>query len=147
MILSAQSIRKRCVDSKLIDPFCERTYQFGLSYGLGPASYDFRIAQDVSLYPGCFVKASTVEHFNIPHDLCGVIYDKSTWARRGLSLFNTVFDPGFRGYATLELVNLSTYQLEIKSGMAIGQIEFQLLDEPTEQPYNGKFQDQPQGPQ
>lgn len=143
-ILSAQSIRKRV---GMIDPFNERTYEMGLSYGLGPASYDFRIAEDITLKPGQFIKASSIERFDIPTDVRGVVCDKSTWARRGLSLFNTYFDPGFRGFATIEMVNLSAYELEIKSGMAIGQMEFQLLDEPTELPYNGKFQDQPRGPQ
>ena len=146
MVLSAQSIRKRA-ESGLITPFCERAYAFGLSYGLGPAGYDFRIAESVVLQPGEFIKASTLERFSLPADIQGEVKDKSTWARRGLSIFNTLFDPGFRGFATLELKNNGKYTLEITSGMGIGQIVFYMLDEPTESPYNGKFQDQPRGPQ
>ena len=144
MILSAQSIRKR---SGMIDPFCERNYAFGLSYGLGPASYDFRIAEDVIIPAGGFIKASSLERFDIPYDLLPEMKDKSTWARRGVSVFNTMFDPGFRGFATIEIANHGKYEIEFKSGMAIAQLIFHVLDEATDSPYNGKFQDQPRGPQ
>ena len=143
-VLSCQSIRKRV---GIIIPFSERTLDMGLTYGLGPAGYDFRIAENVTIPPQGFIKASSIEKFTIPHDLQGVVRDKSTWARRGLSLFNTVFDPGFTGWATIEIANHSGYEIEIKSGMAIGQMIFEMLDEATELPYNGKFQNQPRGPQ
>jgi|SRR5208337_2882501 len=144
MILSAQSIRKR---KGMIEPFYERTLDMGLTYGLGPAGYDFRIAEDVIILSQGFVKVSSIERFAIPCDLQGEVKDKSTWARRGISVFNTVFDPGFRGWATIEIANHSRYEIEIKAGMAIAQMIFEVLDEPTELPYNGKFQDQPRGPQ
>jgi len=145
MILSAQSIRLRV---GMIDPFSERTYDRGLSYGLGPAGYDFRIYETVFIPPNGFTKASSVERFIIPHDIEGWIANKSTWARRGIELFSvTKFDPGFCGWATLEIANHSIYEVKIEAGMAIGQMSFLMLDEPTEMPYNGKFQNQPRGPQ
>jgi dCTP deaminase len=145
MLLSAQSIRKRV---GMITPFAERTLANGLTYGLGPAGYDFRIAEDVTIPPHGFLKASSVERFEIPLDLQGMVCNKSTWARRGIEIFSlTVFDPGFRGWATLEIANHSAYPIDIQKGMAIGQMIFAMLDEPTDLPYNGKFQDQPRGPQ
>jgi len=101
MILSAQSIRKRGI----FTPFCEKSFANGLTYGLSHAGYDVRIAEDVELKPGDFTLASTVERFEMPEDLVGMVHDKSTWARRGLSLFNTVIEPGWHGWLTLELVN------------------------------------------
>lgn len=100
-VLSGQTIRRRGI----FDPFCERTRDFGMTYGLGPAGYDVRIAEDILLLPGQFVLASTMEHFDMPVDVIGKVHDKSTWARLGLDVKNTVIEPGWRGYLTLELTN------------------------------------------
>ena len=143
MILPAQEIRNR----KPIEPFRERTVYNGMTYGLGPAGYDVRIAQSILLKPGAFALASTLEHFSIPDDIAAFVLDKSSWARKGLSLFNTVLEPGWIGYLTLELANLSLKPIEIREGSPIAQIMFHQLSAQTEQPYVGKYQFQQQGPQ
>jgi dCTP deaminase len=141
MILPAQTIRKL----KPITPFRERTVINGMSYGLSHAGYDVRIAEAMVLLPGQFRLASTVEQFDIPNDLIAFVHDKSTWARQGLSLFNTVIEPGWRGFLTLELVNNSQERFVIKAGDPIAQIVFMRLEEPTEAAYEGKYQDQRAG--
>lgn len=143
MILSAQSIRKRGI----FTPFSERTKFKGVTYGLGPAGYDVRIAEDVRLqrFSG-FALASTLEHFDMPNDLLGKVADKSTWARMFVTVQNTIIEPGWRGHLTLELANHGDRNLFIEAGTPIAQIILQLLDEPTENPYNGKYQDQPDRP-
>jgi len=143
MILPAQTIRRL----KPVEPFVERSVAHGMSYGLSHAGYDVRIAENVTMYPGDFVLASTVERFDMPADVVGLVHDKSTWARRGLSLFNTVIEPGWRGYLTLELVNNSRQIINIVAGMPIAQILFLRTEEPVETIYKGKYQDQEQGPQ
>lgn len=143
MIFPAQQIRKR----HMIEPFHERTVHNGMTFGLGPAGYDVRIAQSVSLRPGNFLLASTIERFDIPRDVTAFVLDKSSWARKGLSLFNTVLEPGWQGYLTLELVNHGYSAIDIARGSPIAQIMFQWLAEETEQPYAGKYQDQKAGPQ
>jgi len=143
MILPAQTIR----EIKPITPFVERTIERGMSWGLSHAGYDVRIAEDLTLLPGGFALGSTVERFKMPDDILGMVHDKSSWARQGLSLFNTVIEPGWEGYLTLELVNHSNDVLRIKMGMPIAQIVFMRLTEPTEKPYVGKYQDQEAGPQ
>lgn len=143
MFLSGQTIRRR----RLLTPFVERSVAHGMSYGLSHAGYDVRIAEDVVLYPGDFALASTYERFAMPTDLLAFVHDKSTWARRGLSLFNTVIEPGWTGYLTLELVNNSRQTLRIEAGMPIAQILFALTDLPVDKPYAGKFQNQEAGPQ
>lgn len=141
MILSAQSIRKRGV----FTPFCERTKSHGMTFGLGPAGYDVRIAETMTLAPSASALASTLEHFDMPHDVLGKVADKSTWARRFLAVQNTIIEPGWRGYLTLELSNHGREVLHIVGGMPIAQIILQLLDEPTDAPYDGKYQDQRAG--
>ena len=138
MILSSQSIKKR----KILTPFLERSKSHGMSYGLGPAGYDVRIRESMHLAPGQAKLASTLEHFDMPADVLGMVADKSTWARRFLTVQNTIIEPGWTGYLTLELTNHSDVSIRLEEGMPIAQIIFHLLDEPTEQVYRGKYQGQ-----
>src|SRR4051812_10329412 len=140
MILSAQTIRS----IRPIEPFCEREVHRGMSYGLGAAGYDVRVAEDHLV--GVFALASTMERFSMPDDVLAVVHDKSTWARRGLFVQNTVIEPGWRGYLTLELTCVSG-AIRVYAGDPIAQIVFHQLDEPTIRPYSGKYQDQKAGPQ
>lgn len=143
-VLSAQSIRR----VRPVAPFCERTlHKCGKTFGLGPASYDIRVRERLSFAPGEFKLASSVEFFTMPNDVVGAVMDKSTFARLGLHSFTTHIDPGWRGYLTLELVNLSDQPILIEADSPIVQIKFEWLDEATELPYAGKYQDQKQGPQ
>jgi dCTP deaminase len=141
-VLSGDSIRERSI----ITPFSDRTKHKGMTFGLGPAGYDVRIARTVDLFPGNFSLASTMEQFTMPNDLLGIVHDKSTWARRGIALQNTVIEPGWRGFLTLEISNHSYEFVQIEAGMPIAQIIFHLLDKPAT-PYAGKYQDQKEGPQ
>ena len=143
MIASAQTLRFY----RPIEPFFERTKYNGYTFGLGPAGYDIRIAEHREMYPGAFVLASSMEKFNMPTNLLGVVHDKSTWARQGLCVQNTVIEPGWRGYLTLELSNHGQQELTIAEGTPIAQIIFHMLDAPTNMPYSGKYQDQKAGVQ
>lgn len=143
MILSAQTLRKL----QPLRPFVERTVYDGLSYGLSAASYDVRLDKPVKLNPHSFALGSTYEFFSLPDNVSARVMDKSTWARRGLSLFNTYIDPGFKGYLTLEMTNNSMHKIVISAGTPIAQIVFEFLDEATEMPYKGKYQNQERGPQ
>ncbi len=155
MILPAQTIRKLCKmplgKLYMITPFFERSPSAGMTFGLSPAGYDVRIAEDVDLFVGNsgsgFALASTMEHFVMPDDVIAFVKDKSTWARRGLAVQNTVIEPGWRGYLTLELTNHGPKLIQVKKGSPIAQIVFERLEDPTEQPYEGRYQDQAAGPQ
>jgi hypothetical protein len=93
----------------MIWPFLERDVVRGMSVGLSVASYDVRIAESVTIHPGEFVLASTMERFCIPNDVLIVAHDKSSWARRGLAVQNTIFDPGWRGYASADAAKLAAF--------------------------------------
>lgn len=127
----------------------------GTSYGLGEAGYDIRIKQDIRFYGrgiiryadvdasvgiGRFALASAVEAFTMPPDLMGIVHDKSTWARRGLSVFNTVIEPGWNGFLTLELVFHGEGELIIPAGAGIAQVIFHEVEEKAW--YRGKYKNQ-----
>ena len=153
MILSSQTIRRYCEEQNLISPFYERTRHEGMTFGLSSAGYDVRVEfGPESLYsyrvlnPSDFILTSTIERFKMPNDLTASVADKSSWARRGLAVQNTIIEPGWEGWLTLELTNHGKETLRIEKGMAIAQVVFQKLDFPTEQSYSGKYQDQRRGP-
>lgn len=144
MILSAQSI----VQAGIVTPLTTRMVDLnGNSFGLSACGYDVRLDQNVELQPGDFVLASTIEHFKIPINVAGVVHDKSSLARRGLAVQNTILEPGWRGYLTLELTNHYVNRIALRRGSAIAQVVFHVLDQPTSLPYDGKYQDQEAGPQ
>lgn len=125
------------------------------SHGLSEAGYDIRIKQDVTFssagvwvdgdyQPGNFTIASAIEEFNMPFHMVGVVHDKSTWARKGLSVFNTVLEPGFCGGLTLELVYHGRGELHIPAGAGIAQVLFCETKENAS--YDGKYQNQSTDP-
>lgn len=144
----------------------------GVTYGLGEAGYDIRIKQEVVFsrstygqhavvcvsdpncaypggvapsYYGRFALASAIEEFQMPPNLTGIVHDKSSWARRGLSVFNTVIEPGFHGGLTLELVYHGEEALIIPAGSGIAQVVFHSTSQDAY--YNGKYQHQSTNPE
>lgn len=145
MILPAQKIR--AIHPRPFEPFVERTvHPNGFSFGLSSAGYDIRIAQTIKLRPNEFALCSSWEKFHVPNDIMQFVKDKSSWARLGLSVQNTVIEPGWRGFLTLELNNHGRNTLIIEEGAPIAQIIFHRLEEATEAPYTGKYQDQANRP-
>lgn len=138
--------RKALLLSKPIKDMMEtKVYEHGVSYGLTEAGYDIRIKQRIELSPeNRFVLASTIEEFDMPDDLVGVVHDKSTHARRGVSVFNTLIEPGWKGYLTLEIVYHDKGNLIIEAGSGIAQVLFHKIT--NRQRYNGKYQNQPDHP-
>ena len=143
------------------------------THGLGEAGYDIRIKQTILFHPngypgwadgpcvatktrehGCpqkgtfqlgrFTLASAIEEFDMPDNLVGIVHDKSTWARRGLSVFNTVIEPGWKGFLTLELVYHGQEDLIIPAGSGIAQVIFHRTEERIA--YNGRYQNQENRP-
>lgn len=146
----------------IVDMWPNKQVEHGVSFGLGEAGYDIRIKQDIRFLGtyggmaveidglitgrklGRFTLASAIEEFQMPDSLMGIVHDKSTWARRGLSVFNTVIEPGWKGFLTLELVYHGEGELIIPAGAGIAQVVFHKLEEP--QAYSGKYQNQEDKP-
>lgn len=123
----------------------EKRREHGVSYGLTEAGYDIRVKQSLHLSTSQrFVLASAIEEFQMPEHLVGVVHDKSTWARRGLSVFNTVIEPGWKGFLTLELVYHGDLSINIPAGAGIAQVLFHELHATAA--YDGKYQNQEDRP-
>jgi len=144
-----------------------KMYENGVSHGLSEAGYDICIKQEITFHRdlflrgsvesvercldghilkhsrdrGNFVLASALEEFQMPWHLMGEVKDKSSWARRGLSVFNTVIEPGWKGFLTLELVYHRWQDLHIPAGSGIAQVVFYEVSDPAQ--YYGRYQDQP----
>ena len=134
----------------------------GTSFGLGEAGLDIRIKQTIRFMKtygglavevdglvterklGRFILASAIEQFQMPDDLVAIVHDKSTWARRGLQVFNTVVEPGWNGFLTLELAYWGEDELTIPAGSGIAQVIFHKCSQPAH--YTGKYQDQADEP-
>ena len=162
MILPDFKIR----EAGIFKPFHEKARCRGMSYGLSYAGYDVRVdllhlpvntewsehglpvgTHAVRLEPGDFLLAATMEEFTMPADVLGIVHDKSTWARQGLAAQNTVIEPGWKGYLTLELTNHGPKAVDIYHGDPIAQIVLHRLEAPPESTYEGKYQNQEKGPQ
>ena len=161
MVVNGNSLYR---SSQLLDVPDRKISEHGVSYGLGEAGYDIRIKQDITFYRlfglipmvkvvdgnqvsrhfGKFTLASSIEKFNMSPSCVAIVHDKSTWARRALSVFNTVIEPGWKGWLTLELVYNGRKKLHIPAGAGIAQVLFHLVQEPAN--YNGKYMNQENKP-
>lgn len=156
------------IEAPIVNMLIKKVVGRESSHGLSEAGYDIRLKQDVLFYTqfdgsvrhpfvsvtdpngnrtanrGRFALASAMEEFNMPTDLVGVVHDKSTWARKGLSVFNTVIEPGWKGFLTLELVYHGQEDLFIPAGSGIAQVLFHTIS--LEREYKGKYQNQEDKP-
>ncbi len=143
-VLSAQTIRKLGLIIPIL-PAAKDVH--GNSYGLSGCGYDLRVERELFLHSGCHILCAAVEYFNLPNHVMGVVHDKSSLARKGIAVQNTVLEPGWRGFLTLEVTNHGQTDMRLAQHAAVAQVVFHFLDEPTELPYQGKYQDQEPGPQ
>jgi len=142
MIVNGKSLYRRAPLDPMLD---SKVKSHGVTRGLGEAGYDIAVAQDICLHPfKRFTLASSVEKFNMPDDLVGIVHDKSTHARRGLSVFNTVLECGWKGFLTLELVYHGWGVLRIPKGSGIAQVVFHQVTDPIR--YAGRYNNQPARP-
>lgn len=165
MQLSHQTIRILSLENSLICPFQEH-YQHGesgLSGGLSCAGYDVHVAdiKDVKLGEDRLfnldvydqgdywlipqktgVLGVTLERFKLPEAIAMTYYNKSTLARWFIEAAATLGEPGWEGHLTLELYNASDVAAKIYKGQPIGQVVFNMLDQPSEAVYSGKYQNQ-----
>ncbi len=168
-------IRKMALEQGMIEPFKEGKKRPGvISYGLSSYGYDVRVADEYKIFtnvysatvdpkqfdtrsmvdfkgdvciipPNSFALAKTVEYFRIPRGVMTICVGKSTYARCGIIVNVTPFEPEWEGYVTLEISNTTPLPAKIYSNEGISQVIFLEGDEVCETSYadkKGKYQHQ-----
>ena len=135
MLKSDRWIRKMAIEKDMINPFSEKQVREGvISYGLSSYGYDLRVADEFKIFtnvnctvvdpknfdersfvtvssecaivpPNSFALARSVEYFKIPRDVLTICVGKSTYARCGIIVNVTPFEPEWEGFVTLEISN------------------------------------------
>jgi len=168
-------IRRMAREQRMIEPFSDRQVREGvISYGLSSYGYDVRIADEFKIFtninstivdpkdfdprsfvdfkgevclipPNSFALARTVEYFRIPRNVITICVGKSTYARCGIIVNVTPFEPEWEGVVTLEVSNTTPLPAKIYAGEGIAQVLFFESDEACEVSYadkRGKYQAQ-----
>ncbi|HTL28422.1 MAG TPA: dCTP deaminase [Tepidisphaeraceae bacterium] len=174
-IKSDRWIRKMALEHDMISPFNEKQVREGvISYGLSSYGYDLRVADEFKIFtnvnnaivdpkrfdetsfvdihkdvcivpPNSFALARSVEYFKIPRDVLTICVGKSTYARCGVIVNVTPFEPEWEGFVTLEISNTTPLPAKIYANEGLCQILFFQSDEPCETSYKdkkGKYQGQ-----
>jgi dCTP deaminase len=95
--------------------------------------------------PNSFALARSVEYFRIPRDLLAVCLGKSTYARCGIIVNVTPFEPGWEGYVTLEISNTTPLPAKVYAGEGLAQVLFFKGEVPCQVSYadrQGKYMKQ-----
>jgi dCTP deaminase len=175
MLKSDRWIRKMAREYDMINPFSEKQVREGvISYGLSSYGYDLRVADEFKIFtnvnssivdpknfdeksfvtirtdicivpPNSFALARSVEYFKIPRDILTICVGKSTYARCGIIVNVTPFEPEWQGFVTLEISNTTPLPARIYANEGLCQIIFFQSDEVCETSYadrKGKYQSQ-----
>ncbi len=95
--------------------------------------------------PNSFALAKTVEYFRIPRSVLTICVGKSTYARCGIIVNVTPFEPEWEGYVTLEISNTAPLPARVYANEGIAQVLFFQAEEMCEVSYadkKGKYQKQ-----
>jgi dCTP deaminase len=174
-IKSDKWIKRMAKKHQMIVPFSDKQVKKGvISFGLSSYGYDIRVADEFKVFtnvnatmidpknfdsnsfvdvkgmvciipPNSFVLARTVEYFKIPRNVLTICLGKSTYARCGIIVNVTPFEPEWEGYATLEISNTTPLPAKIYANEGIAQIIFLEADEICQTSYKdkkGKYQAQ-----
>ena len=115
-----------------------------------PKNFDDNSVVDVKapvciIPPNSFALARTVEYFRIPRNVLTICLGKSTYARCGIIVNVTPFEPEWEGYVTLEFSNTTPLPAKIYANEGVAQVLFFESDEVCEVSYKdrgGKYQGQ-----
>jgi dCTP deaminase len=174
-IKSDRWIKRMAREHRMIEPFVESQVRgSAISYGVSSYGYDIRVADEFKIFtninntvidpknfdprsfvdvrtdvcivpPNSFALARTIEYFRIPRDVLTICLGKSTYARCGIIVNVTPFEPEWEGTVTLEISNTTPLPAKIYANEGIAQVLFFQSDEPCEMSYKdkkGKYQAQ-----
>ncbi len=176
-VKSDRWIREMATKHRMIEPFADRQVREGvISFGVSSYGYDMRVADEFKVFsnvratiidpkkfdheafaevtaPVCIIPpnsialARSVEYFRIPRRVITVCLGKSTYARCGIVVNVTPFEPEWEGFVTMEISNTAPQPAKIYANEGIAQVLFFESDEECEVSYadkKGKYQAQKQ---
>jgi dCTP deaminase len=168
-------IKRMALERKMIEPFVDGQVRAGvISYGVSSYGYDVRVGDEFKVFsnvfnaivdpknfdpksfvdikadvciipPNSFALASTIEYFRIPRDILTICLGKSTYARCGIIVNVTPFEPEWEGHVTIEISNTTPLPAKIYANEGIAQVLFFQSDEECAVSYKdkkGKYQAQ-----
>ena len=174
-IKSDKWIKKMSLNNSMIKPFSDSLLSKGeISYGLSSYGYDIRVSDEYKIFtnvnnsiidpknfdansfvdfkgdvcivpPNSFALARSIEYFKIPRNVLTICLGKSTYARCGIIVNVTPFEPEWEGHVTLEISNTTPLPAKIYSNEGLCQVLFFESDEDCELSYkdrSGKYQNQ-----
>lgn len=124
----------------------------GLSYGPSYDGFDIRLAEGLRIPSKSLRLGVSLECFRMPKAYRAIVHDKSSLIRQGVVVGNSVIEPGWEGYLTLEIANWGAKIVSLPPEQPIAQICFvrcnfwlwKVLG--MSRGYSGKYQSQPQVP-
>jgi dCTP deaminase len=168
-------IAKMAKEQRMIEPFVDSQVRKGvISYGVSSYGYDIRVADEFKVFtnmnstivdpkafdtrsmidfrgevctipPNSFALARTIEYFRIPRSVLTLCVGKSSYARCGIIVNVTPFEPEWEGFVTLEISNTTPLPARIYANEGIAQVIFFEADEECLVSYadkKGKYQAQ-----
>jgi len=140
-------------EHNMIEPFSEEQVRRGISFGVSSYGYDMSLGDEFKLLkalpsgvldpktdpaekfedvkadsilipPNSFALGRSREYFRIPRDVITVCVGKSTYARSGLIVNVTPFEPEWEGYATIALANTAPLPVRVYAHEGIAQLLF-----------------------
>jgi dCTP deaminase len=168
-------IEKMAHEYGMIEPFESSQVRQGvISYGVSSYGYDIRVADEFKIFhnanstvvdpknfddksflefkgpictvpPNSFALARTIEYFRIPRNVLTICVGKSTYARCGIIVNVTPFEPEWEGFVTLEISNTTPLPARIYANEGIAQVIFFEASEVCRTSYadkKGKYQKQ-----
>lgn len=174
MIKPDRWIKKMAQENNMIEPFEPGQVKEGMSYGVSSYGYDFRLAEEFKIFqpkedvemdpknypskcfdsyegesclipPNSFILARSLEYFRIPRNILTICEGKSSYARCGIIVNVTPFEPEWEGYVTMEISNTAPNPARVYANEGIAQVLFLESDEECEISYKdrkGKYQSQ-----
>ncbi len=162
------------MEFSMIDPFEAKQVSSGaISYGVSSYGYDMRISDEFKILkktsetidpknfsaftfedykgitciipPNSIVLAKSIEYFKIPRNIITICFGKSTYARCGILVNVTPFEPEWEGFVTISITNTNPVPAKLYSNEGIAQVLFLESDEICEVSYadkKGKYQAQ-----
>ncbi len=158
----------------MIKPFSAEQVRSGISFGVSSYGYDFRLsdefkvldcravseidpknssathfvdqrADSIVIAPNSFILGRSKEYFKIPREVITICLGKSTYARSGVIVNVTPFEPEWEGYATISLANTAPLPVRVYANEGIAQLIFLQADQECINSYRdkkGKYQRQ-----